>query len=366
MKDLFEETAISGMRLRNRFVRSATWEGLADDKGAATPRLIHMMAELAEGRVGLIISGHAYVEKRGQAGPWQLGVYDDSLMPGLHRMTEAVHEKGGRIALQLAHSGFFARRQLTGHDPVAPSSLEGVGKSPRKAMGKKEIAEVVKAFGEGARRAKEAGFDAVQIHAAHGYLLSQFLSPFYNRRKDNYGGPVEHRARIVLEVLASIRKAVGAEFPVFIKMNCADFIDGGLVFEDALQVGQLLEQNGIDAIELSGGVLTGGKLGPSRIGIKDEEKEAYFREEAKVFKETVKVPLILVGGIRSYQVADKLLKQGVADYFSMSRPFIREPGLIKRWESGDLRRAACISDNKCFISAREGKGINCPTAQENL
>ncbi|MBW2021546.1 MAG: NADH:flavin oxidoreductase [Deltaproteobacteria bacterium] len=364
MSHLFEESSLNTMRLRNRFVRSATWEGLAADDGSVTPRLIEMMTGLAEGGVGLIIPGHAYVEKQGQAGPWQLGAYDDRLILGLKQMTDSVHKKGSRIALQLAHSGYFARREITGHDPIAPSSLEGIGKTPRKAMTKHDIERVVKAFGDAAGRAKEAGFDAVQIHAAHGYLLSQFLSPFYNRREDEYGGSVENRARVVLEVLSSIRQAVGPDFPVLIKMNCADFIDRGLTLEGSIEIGKLLERNGIDAIELSGGVLTGGKLSPSRMGINTEEKEAYFRNEAKAFKKIINVPLILVGGIRSFQVADKLLKENVADYFSMSRPLIREPNLVNRGKSGDLRRAECVSDNQCFIPGIEGKGVYCLKAEK--
>ncbi len=364
LRPLFEETSIKTMTLPNRFVRSATWEGMAREDGYVTERLVKLMSDLARGGVGLIISGHAYVEKRGQAGPWQLGVYDDFLIPGLRTMTDAVHGEGGKIALQLAHSGYFARKHITGQEPIAPSSLKGVGKNPRHAMSKEDISQVVRAFGQAAGRAKEAGFDAVQIHAAHGYLLSQFLSPFYNHRDDEYGGAVENRARIILEILSSIRKIVGPDYPVLIKMNCADFIDNGLVLEDSLKVAVLLEENGIDAIEVSGGVLTGGKLGPSRMGIKGAEYEAYFRNEARAFKGRIRIPVILVGGIRSCQVAKALLDNGTADYFSMSRPLIREPHLINRWKAGDLRAAECISDNQCFGPGMEGKGVYCVTAEK--
>jgi 2,4-dienoyl-CoA reductase-like NADH-dependent reductase (Old Yellow Enzyme family) len=146
-------------------------------------------------------------------------------------------------------------------------------------------------------------------------------------------------------------------------MNCQDFIDNGLTLEDSLQAASLLAENGIDAIELSGGILTGGKLSPSRLGIKTEEKEAYFQQDAAAFKKQIHVPLILVGGNRSFQVAERLVEDGVADYLSMSRPLIREPGLINRWKSGDLARAACVSDNMCFEPARKGDGIYCLTEQ---
>ena len=173
-----------------------------------------------------------------------------------------------------------------------------------------DIQNVVKSYGAAAKRAQNAGFDGVQIHAAHGYLLSQFLSPAFNRRNDAYGGDIRHRARAVVEVLQQIRQAVGRDYPVLVKMNCRDFIENGLVVEDSLEVGAMLESEGIDAIELSGGVLVGGKLSPSRMGIKSEEKEAYFQDDARAFKKKLRVPLILVGGNRSFQVAERLINEG--------------------------------------------------------
>ncbi|MBW1810056.1 MAG: NADH:flavin oxidoreductase, partial [Deltaproteobacteria bacterium] len=222
-----------------------------------------------------------------------------------------------------------------------------------------KITEIVTGFRAAARRAKQAGFDGIQIHAAHGYLLSQFLSPHYNKRDDEYGGPLENRARIVLEVLREIRDEVGAEFPVFIKINCQDFLQHGLNLEDSIQFGQLLKQAGIDAIELSGGTRDSGRLVPPRMGIKNQEKEAYFRQEAAAFHEKVEVPLILVGGVRSYEIAEQMINEGYADYVSICRPLIREPHLIKRWAAGDTRKAACLSDNLCYKPARGGEGIYC-------
>jgi 2,4-dienoyl-CoA reductase-like NADH-dependent reductase (Old Yellow Enzyme family) len=146
-------------------------------------------------------------------------------------------------------------------------------------------------------------------------------------------------------------------------MNCRDFIENGLVAEDSLEVGAVLESEGIDAIELSGGVLVGGKLSPSRMGIKSEEKEAYFQNDAKAFKEKIGVPLILVGGNRSFQVAERLINAGITDYISMCRPLIREPALINRWRAGDLSKAACVSDNMCFRPAQKGDGIYCLTEE---
>ena len=351
------------MKLANRFVRSATWEGMAADDGACTPKLIDLMAALANGGLGLIISSHAYVSPEGQASPWQLGVYNDDLAPGLEAMAKAVHDNGSKIVMQLAHAGFFANAKLIRQTPLAPSNVEGFAKSPRNEMTAEDIHHVVKSFGAAAKRAQNAGFDGVQIHAAHGYLLSQFLSPAFNRRKDGYGGEIRHRAGAVIEVLQEIRQVVGPEYPVLIKMNCRDFIENGLVLEESLEVAEMLVSEGIDAIELSGGVLIGGKLSPSRMGIKSEKKEAYFQEDAGAFKEKLRVPLILVGGNRSFQVAERLINEGVADYISMSRPLIREPDLINRWRAGDLSKAACVSDNMCFGPAQKGEGIYCLTEE---
>ena len=363
MSRLFESSEINGMKLANRFVRSATWEGMAGADGAVTPKLIDTMTALARGGVGLIISGHTYIRQDGQASPWQLGVYKDELIPGLREMTDAVHAAGGKIVLQLAHAGHFAPEKLTGQTPVVASDYEGLSRTPRKELTVQDIQDLIAAFADAAKRAQSAGFDGVQIHAAHGYLLSQFLSPIFNRRTDSYGGSIENRARIHVEVVHAIRKAVGKAFPVLVKMNCQDFAENGLSLEDSIVAAGLLSDAGLDAIELSGGLLTGEKLSPSRPGIHSADKEAYFREELRAFKKQIAIPLILVGGNRSIEVAEELVSAGAADYIAMSRPLIREPDLISRWKSGDRRRADCKSDNQCFGSGLEGGGIYCVTEE---
>ncbi|MBP1733259.1 MAG: NADH:flavin oxidoreductase/NADH oxidase, partial [Deltaproteobacteria bacterium] len=219
---------------------------------------------------------------------------------------------------------------------------------------------VCQAFAHAARRAREASFDGVQLHAAHGYLLSQFLSPFYNKRTDAYGGTIQNRARIALESLKAIRAMVGNDFAVLAKINSEDFLEGGLTVDDMLQASAMLEQAGIDAIELSGGTVNPAGLSASRKGaLESESHEIYYREAARQFKQRLRVPLMLVGGIRSYGVAELLLAEGVADYIAMCRPFIREPDLINRWKSGDVRRAFCASDNACFKPVFQGRGIAC-------
>jgi 2,4-dienoyl-CoA reductase-like NADH-dependent reductase (Old Yellow Enzyme family) len=363
MPQLFEVTEINGMTLANRFVRSATYEGLAAEDGGVTPALVQMNKTLAEGGVGLIISSHAYVSREGQAGPGQLGAYKDELVPGLADMAHAVHEAGGRIILQLAHAGYHTSDRITGLPAVAPSDI-GLSKTPRHVLTIEEIVEIGRKFALAAQRAQNAGFDGVQIHAAHGYLLSQFLSPYYNRRQDAYGGSIENRARAVIEVLQGIRKTVGEAFPVLVKMNGRDFHENGLELEDSLQAAQMLADNGIDAIELSGGLVINEKLSPSRKGIHSESQEAYFEPEARAFKKKINVPLVLVGGNRSFDVAQRLVSEGTADYISMARPLICEPGLINRWKSESTGKSACVSDNQCFKGIQEGRGVYCVTAEK--
>jgi 2,4-dienoyl-CoA reductase-like NADH-dependent reductase (Old Yellow Enzyme family) len=360
MAELFENTTINSMMLSNRFVRSATWEGMANEDGSVTPKLIDLMVQLAQGGVGLIITGHNYICREGHSSYWQLGIHNDELLLGHTEMTEAVHKVGGKIVAQISHGGLHVRSELTGQEPLGPSVMETEKGPIGREMSLDDINETVRTFGEGAVRAQKAGFDGIQIHAAHGYLLSEFLSPFYNKRTDQYGGSIENRARIVLEVFQNIRDAVGAQFPVMIKLNSEDFIDGGFSVDDMLQVALMLEKIGIDAIELSGGTIHALYTGnPNTSFSRTVKKEVYYREAAKRYKEKIGVPLILVGGIRSYEVAKKLVEEGITDYVSMCRPLIREPDLINRWKTGDTRKAACISDNACFKPGIEGKGVQC-------
>jgi len=364
MSILFQPLSINNLSLHNRFVRSATWEGLATDSGLVTPKLISTMTELADGGLGLIITGHAFVSPEGQAGPWQLGVYSDECLSGLQQMAQAVHDHGGRIVMQLAHAGNFTSEKLTGSPPLVVSDFEGLADSPRREATRDDIQELVQAFAQAAERARQAGFDGIQIHSAHGYLLSQFLSPAFNRRADDYGGSLENRSRIHREILAAVRDRLGPDFPILIKINCRDFADNGLRLEDSVQVGQMLADQGLDGVEVSGGLLTGKKLSPSRPGIDSKDREAYFREEAREFSSHLNIPVILVGGLRSFDLAEELVQQGVADALSMSRPLIREPHLIARWKDGDRAPAACVSDNLCFRPAMKGQGISCVSLEK--
>jgi len=360
MSRLFETTSINGIILENRFVRSATWEGMGTKDGFVTPGMIEVSEKLARGGVGLIMSGHAYISREGQAAPFQLGICSDEIIPGLADMTGRVHAAGGKIVAQLAHGGLLAPGRLTELEAVGPSPFEKKSGSEGREMTDVDIDRIVGAYAAAASRAKVAGFDGIQIHGAHGYLLNQFLSPFFNKRKDEYGGSIENRSRIVLKVLKAVREVVGHGFLVCIKMNSEDFLVDGFSVEDMIYTAKKLEENGIDAIELSGGTTLSGNNSPPRLGkSRPGEPEAYYEAAARRYKEGIKAPLILVGGIRTFETAERLVNEGVADYIALSRPLIREPGLINRWKSGDLRPAACVSDNGCFAPGAEGKGVFC-------
>jgi 2,4-dienoyl-CoA reductase-like NADH-dependent reductase (Old Yellow Enzyme family) len=353
---LFEEVAISGLRLKNRFVRSATWEGMAGPGGEVTDGLVSIYEELARGEVGLILTGYAYVDKMGKAMPGMLGVDSDGHLPGLRRLVEACHAHGAKIALQIAHGGSQSKFDTGLGTEGASAVLEPATNNTPVAMTLADIERVRKNFVSAAIRGKNAGFDAIELHAAHGYLLSQFLSPYSNQRDDEYGGPIENRSRLLLEVYDAVRSAVGPDFPVMAKVNSSDFTSYGLTDEDSLWVCERLSERGIDAIELSGGIPAAGAMAAARMAINSPEKEAYFREYARALRPSIKCPLILVGGLRSLEVMEKSVEEKTADLFSMARPLISEPCLIKRWKDGDRRPARCISCNRCIGAAfKEGR-----------
>jgi 2,4-dienoyl-CoA reductase-like NADH-dependent reductase (Old Yellow Enzyme family) len=366
MSVLFEETTLNGLTLKNRFVRSATFEGMAGAEGACTPQLKDLNVELAKGNVGLIITGYAYVNEIGKSRVAQSGIQSDDLIEGWIDHVRAVHDHGGAIVMQIAHAGCNSFVIPEGKNAVGPSAVEMPQGCMCRDMSVSEIAETVDDFVKSAVRAKKAGFDGVQLHGAHGYLISQFLSPFYNKRTDDYGGSLENRARFVLDVLRGIRAAVGDAYPVMIKINSDDGLEGGFIPDEMVQVAGWMEKEGIDAIEVSGGThLSPEALSFSRKGIATEEKELYFKEAAALYQKKIRTPLMLVGGIRSLSVAAKAVEEGLAEYVSLCRPLIREPHLIKRWQSGDHARAICISCNECFKPVRAGEPLYC-VAEEKM
>ena len=249
MRKVFDETRIDGMTLANRLVRSATWEGMCEEDGRPTPKLAAYYAKLAKGGVGLIITGYTFIRPDGKQLPGQMGIHDESFADQMRALTRAVHEAGGK---DLPSTGSL-RRQCPPRRLTGCSARRAVGGGGETSMPKSRRSfplptsrSLIRLFGEGAKSAKEYGFDAVQLHAAHGYLINQFLSPLTNRRGDAYGGSVENRSRFLLEAYRSVRSAVGKDFPVLVKLNGSDNLDGGLELEDALFAARALDEEGIE------------------------------------------------------------------------------------------------------------------------
>ncbi|MGL5312560.1 MAG: NADH:flavin oxidoreductase, partial [Peptostreptococcaceae bacterium] len=346
MKKIFDKTQIKNMNMKNRLIRSGLWEMLADDKGHMTPQLFSIYKELAEGGVGTIMTGYSYITENEQPNPNMMGIYDDSFIPEYKELTDMVHKNGANIIMQIVYGGSQTHLNPPSKLIWGPSAVENqISKVTPVEMTKEDIKKLVKAYGDAAQRVKESGFDGVEIHAAHGYLLSQFLCPYYNRRNDEYGGTIENRARIIFEVYEEIRNRVGEEFPVLIKVNCQDFMDkDGLTPEDSIYVSKKLAQLGIDAIEISGGnestpSVLEGNLGPARTKVvMGKDRESYFREYATMLAKEVDVPVILVGGNRNLDVMEELLNHNNIEYFSLARPLTAEPDLINRWMGGDTKK----------------------------
>ncbi|MCX6565432.1 MAG: NADH:flavin oxidoreductase [Candidatus Aminicenantes bacterium] len=345
---LFTPMNIGSVTVPNRFVRSATHEFMAEEDGRMTKRHLELFGGLAEGEVGLIISGHAYVNRRGIASPGQTGIYDDRLVEHMRGIPEAVHRTPAKIFLQIAHAGRQTKERLIGGTPVAPSAVpDPVFKVVPREMTPEEIRGLIRDFVQAARRALEAGFDGVQIHAAHGYLLSSFLSPHTNRRTDEWGGTAENRARVVVEILRGIRDALGRAFPVIIKINSTDFLPTGLTLAEAIAAARILEPLGLDAVEVSGGMTESGR-GSVWPGLRTEDEEGYFVGPASEFKAALKIPVIGLGGNRTFSVMERFVREGRVDFISLSRPFVREPDLVRRFRLGLSTRSGCVSCNKCF------------------
>jgi len=352
---LFTPVAVGGIDVANRFARSATQDYMAAENGEATARQAELFGRLAEGEVGLIISGHAYVQPSGKASPRQLAVFDDRFIEGLAMIAEAVHRHPSRLFLQIAHSGRQTKERLCGCVPVSPSAVfDPVSKVMPRELLADEIKALIEDFVQAARRAWAAGFDGVQLHAAHGYLLSSFLSPHTNRRGDAWGGSIGNRCRVLVEILGWTKSILGVGFPVIAKLNASDFLDGGLTPEDAVAAAEILAAAGLDGIEVSGGMAEAGR-GSIWPGLRSEQDEGYFVAGAARIKAAVGIPVFGLGGIRTLAVAERIVLEGRADLVSMSRPFIRDPYLVRNFRLGKILKSECISCNKCNTP----RGIAC-------
>ncbi len=369
---------IGEIEIKNRFVRSATGEGMATKEGYVTDRLIELYKSLAEGGAGLIITGNAFVHPSGKSYEYMTGIHNDYCIKGLSNIADAVHnnDRECKVCIQLNHCG-----RQTSHlkDPIAPSAVfeRFTNKMPRE-MTSEEIKEIIEAFAQAIRRAKDAGFDAVQLHSAHGYLLSEFLSPYTNKRVDEYGGNIENRIRIFKDIYKRSRELVPKNYPLLIKMNGSDFLKNGLEIEESKIFAIELSKIGFNAIEISGGMWecifrSKQELGwapkflpESRIKIGKLNQIAYNLPFAKEIKAMADIPLILVGGINNLELAQQILKKGNADFISFCRPFIREPDFPNKWLKGiGNGTVECIYCNSCISSILTG-GIRCINKEKQL
>jgi len=359
---IFDPITVCNMELQNRFVRSATHESMAEEDGTPTSRLGDLYEELAKCEVGLIITGYSCVFPGGQSDSNQQGIYDDRFIEPYRQITDRVHRYRSKIVLQIVHGGRQADVSEEYPVPIAPSAVKnGRSGAVPKEMTEEEILKIIEAFTQAAVRAKKAGFDGVQLHCAHGFLLSNFISPYTNRRTDRWGGSVENRARIITEIVRRIKEEIGGNFPILVKMNATDgFKPGtakaelGLGISHVVETAKLLEKAGVCAIEVSGGIGEAGGV-TIKTAINSPAKEAYFKDYSKKIKNAVNIPVILVGGIRSLSIMEELLENGFADLISMSRAFISEPDLVLKLKSGEAKKARCVSCNLCF----DPRGIRC-------
>jgi 2,4-dienoyl-CoA reductase-like NADH-dependent reductase (Old Yellow Enzyme family) len=356
MKSLFDQTSLSKLFMKNRFIRSATCENLAGEEGHITPQLLAIYEDLAKSGVGTIITGSAYISNLENMVPGVMAIYDDSFIDEYKQLTKTVHRYGVNLFLQLVYGG--SQTILNSDKKViwGPSAKVNLATSVQsQEMTQEDIVFVQNAFADAALRAKQAGFDGIQLHVAHGYLLSQFLSPYYNERCDKYGGNIENRARMTLETYAAIREKVGSEYPIIVKVNSEDFMEKGATFEDCKYICRKLTELGIDAIEVSGGCASSRTNEGSIRQISNIEQESYFKTYAEEIAQVVNVPVILVGGNRQFNSMMNILNQTKIEYLALSRPLICENNLIARWQQGELKRAKCVSCGACH----SGKGMKC-------
>lgn len=349
LSTLFAETCIGKMTLKNRFIRSATWENMATEDGHMTDKLYAIYAELAKGEVGLIVTGYANIVEEEQPNAGMMGMYNDSFITEYKKLTELVHSNDAKIVMQLAYGGTKTTHNVGERVIYAPSEVCERGTlTLGKAMTKDEIDYIVEAFAQASRRAQSSGFDGVEIHAAHSYLINQFLSPYYNRREDEYGGSLDNRMRLLVEIYAEIRKLVGEDYPILVKLTASEFFEGGLTFAETRIICKKLEAIGVDAIIISGNIhgKASTMIGQCFDGYTIQQ-EGYFHEYGHVISQDVNVPIITVGGLSDITAIEEIAYKTNIQYFAISRPLLAEPHLIKRWKQGKKAAVDCERCSKC-------------------
>jgi 2,4-dienoyl-CoA reductase-like NADH-dependent reductase (Old Yellow Enzyme family) len=388
----FQPLSIAAVQLKNRIIRSATHEGLAEKDGCPTKKLRELYARLAKGGAGAIITGYTGIQQDGKSPLHRMLMIDQDRFVGPYRaMTEEVHGLGTPIFLQIAHCGRQTRSKITGVTTRAPSAIRDrfYNEDMPKELTEGEIEEIIDNFVKGIERAKRAGFDGVQLHAAHGYLLSEFLSPYSNHRQDQWGGTTENRFRIIREIYDRARRVVG-DYPILAKLNAYDGRKGGMRVDEAVSVARLLEESGCAAIEVSCGTTEDGMYmtrGPklpidaifthtfkykslpswqkslmrplaSLFTRQPKPLANYNVEAAQAIKAHVGIPVIVVGGVATLTDIKEIVGEGKADAISMCRPFIIEPNIVKKFQEGKQDRSKCIQCNFCVIAA-ETRPLRC-------
>lgn len=354
---------------RNRFVRSATWLGGADDNtGEISIREIQKHAEIAAGGAGTLITGLAFINPEGKSLPGEWGLHTDDRINDVSKLSEAVHKFGSNLIVQICHGG-GQRENSIAEKTISFSPSGGIHPMcdfETIPLSKDDIRKIVTDFAAAALRAKKGGADGVEIHAGHGFLLTQFLSPSINKRNDEYGGTLKNRSRIFYEILEELRSSVGEHFNVWFKISIAEGIKNGYGAQDGIDLSVDLLKNGADGIDVSSGTTYAGAMNcPTALGVSAGESEAPFAAYAKELKKHTsdRQIIILTGGLRSLPVMAELIHGGTCDLLSMSRPFIAEPDLINRWREEDSRPSACISCNACFKTSKYGM-IECPILRD--
>jgi 2,4-dienoyl-CoA reductase-like NADH-dependent reductase (Old Yellow Enzyme family) len=323
MPRLLDPLKVGSIELRNRIVMPPMATNYANSKGEVTDELVKHYADRAKD-LGLLIVEHSFVTHRGRTSLNQLGAYSDDLIPGLTRLVDAVHENGTLVALQINHGGGTTSREVTGFQPVAPSPVihPRRGEEIPHELSLCGIEEVINFFRGASLRAAMAGFDAVEVHGAHGYLLSQFLSPLTNRRRDEFGGILENRVRLSCRIIEEIRRDLGSNFPILYRIGVDDMISGGLSLQEGVDASRMIAEKGVDILDVSGGIGGG--------GMEDLEGPGYFVSNAAVVRDAVDIPVIGVGGIQTVEEADEIIRSGRVDLVAVGRAMLKDPIWAKR------------------------------------
>ncbi len=353
MSKLFKPLQINSLIIKNRFVRSATVDNLGENQ-LVTDAQLDFYRELSKGEVGLIVSSGLFPSLDGWAAPGQLGIHTDEMIPSLKKITDTVHDNGSRIVAQLMHAGWFGNPELCGLQTVGPSeTVNPANNLEVRELSSDEVEEKVDEFVKAGVRAAEAGFDGVQIHAAHGWLVSTFLSPVTNKRNDKWGGSASNRATFVVEITKGLRKAIGPDYPILIKMGMKEYHPEGKSVDEGINSANMFIDAGMDAIEVSEGV----EEVPFN-HIRPDATNPYYVDECKKARKAISKPLILVGGMRDFSEMEKVVDDDIADAISMCRPFIMDQHIVKKFREGSSNKSLCTSCNSCIPTMLE-RNLHC-------